>query len=273
MTIRRAQVYSHFGEILQGKLGPNGPVALVTLPSCAFQAEARWSPSPGLRLTGTTPRAVTPTQLRQLAKALGTVARGQFLVRVNMPLGGGAGASTASLSTLAKLIAPEAMPDEIAKACVSVEGASDPIMYRAPGRLLWASRRAKVLDHLPPLPRFDVVGGFFGQPERTCPANELFPDIADLTPELSKACGKSDPSALADIATESARRCLALRGRSNDPTDDLIARTGALGMVIAHTGSARGLIFAPGTVPANIKPVLLDAGLRGLVTFKAGGNQ
>ena len=75
-------------------------------------------------------------------------------------------------------------PSDLARACVAVEGASDPLMFPAPERLLWASRRAEVLETLPPLPSFDVLGGFFGPNRRTDPRDANFPDISDLMARL-----------------------------------------------------------------------------------------
>ena len=50
----------------------------------------------------------------------------------------------------------------------------------------------------------------------------------------------------AALARESARRCIALRGPSDDPTDALALDLGALGWSMSHSGAARALIFAPG---------------------------
>jgi hypothetical protein len=38
-------VAGHFGELLQGRLGPSGPLALVTLPTRAFAVTARFHPA------------------------------------------------------------------------------------------------------------------------------------------------------------------------------------------------------------------------------------
>ena len=42
------------------------------------------------------------------------------------------------------------------------------------------------------------------------------------------------------------------------------------GLLIAHTGSARGLIFAPGTLPRHGHAALTEAGFTGLLTFPGG---
>ena len=45
---------------------------------------------------------------------------------------------------------------------------------------------------------------------------------------------------------------------------------GALGLVAAHTGSARGLIFAPGKVPVQARAALAEAGFTGVLQFDGG---
>src|SRR3989338_2044615 len=106
-------------------------------------------------------------------------------------------------------------PAELAAACHALEGATDPLMFPDPARLLWASRQGRVLAQLPPLPRFDIIGGFFGPPRRTDPADLHFSDISDLVAAWPAACASLP--AIAQLASESARRCLALRGPPGDP--------------------------------------------------------
>lgn len=49
-TARQARVAGHFGELVQGRLGPDGPVALITLPCPALTVQATWRPGPGFGL-------------------------------------------------------------------------------------------------------------------------------------------------------------------------------------------------------------------------------
>lgn len=141
-------------------------------------------------------------------------------------------------------------------------------MFARADRMLWASRRAEVIAPLPALPAFVVLGGFYGPGQRTDPLDQHFPDIADLVQDWGRARVLADWAAL---ASESARRTLALRHQGADPLADLAHATGALGYVIAHTGSARGLIFAPQTVPEGARAMVQAAGFRGVVRFRAGG--
>ncbi|WP_319800443.1 hypothetical protein [Pararhodobacter zhoushanensis] len=156
----------------------------------------------------------------------------------------------------------------MARACVAAEGASDPLMLPRAERLLFAPREGRVVADLPALPAFEVLGGFFGPGQRTRAEDMAFPDITDLVERWETL---ADLPAMAALTTESARRTLALRGPSDDPTAPLARDLGALGWLIAHTGSARGLIFAPGTVPEGAEAALAVAGLTGVLRFTGGG--
>ena len=259
------RVPGHFGELIQGRLGRGGPVALITLPCPVLAVEAQ--PAPLSDPHGLLP----PTRARALLTALGLPDPGPYALQASMPRGGGAGASTAALVALARLAGSRHSPAELARACVSVEGASDPLMFQAPERLLWASRRGENLADLPALPAFEIVGGFYGPNQRTDPLDEDFDDISDLTEPWQKAATAGDLPALARLASQSADRNLTRRGPPNDPTAALARELGALGHVIAHTGSARGLLFAPKAIPPHAPARLQAAGFRRVVTFSAGG--
>lgn len=258
------RVHGHFGEILQGRLGPVGPVVLVTCPSAAFWAEATVAASRTLSLHGSP--AVGRERLVALLNGLGLPLRGRFVLRVSMPPGGGAGASTAGLLALARAVGVQPSPD-LMSLVRQIEGASDPLVFPAPERLVWASRLGQVVETLPPLPRFEVLGGFLGQGQRTDARDMRFADVSDLVAGL-RGC---DLETLGAVAAEAARRTLALRGPAGDPTEGLARDLGALGWLIAHTGSARGLIFAPGMVPEGSHASLRAAGFCKITRFRAGG--
>jgi hypothetical protein len=141
------------------------------------------------------------------------------------------------------------------------------LLLDRPEQVLWASRRGQVLADLPPLPRFEILGGFWGEGQRTDPDDHDFPDISDLVQDWP---GTNLPQ-MAQLAAESARRTLALRGPSGDPTAALARAHRALGFTIAHTGAARGLIFAPGTVPETAAAGLRARGFSRITRFTCGG--
>jgi uncharacterized protein involved in propanediol utilization len=219
----------------------------------------------------TGPRLLAPGAALALLRGARLPARAAFRLRGDLPPGGGAGASTAARVALLRAAAdaaalPRPAPEAIAAACHASEGASDPLMYPAPARLLWGSRLGAVLALLPGPPPLEILGGFLGPPRRTDPRDMAFPDIADLARAWPAAC--ADAAAVGAIASESARRTLALRhARECDPTEALGHRLGALGFAIAHTGSARALLFRPGTVPKGAAEAARAAGFAGVTTF------
>lgn len=254
------RVAGHFGELMQGRLGAGGPLALVSLPCPAVWIEPGPVADAGL---------IGPRRLAALCAALGLPVPARMpALHATMPQGGGAGSSTAALVAAARLIGFDGPPEDLARACVAAEGASDPLMFPAPHRLLFAPREGRVLRSLPALAAFTVVGGFWGEDRRTDPQDLEFPDIADLVDRWSRLATLPEMAAL---ASESARRTLVRRGPADDPTAALARALGAEGWLIAHTGSARGLIFAPGRVPAGAEDRLRAAGLRGVLRFAGGG--
>ncbi|MDE3027469.1 MAG: propanediol utilization protein, partial [Paracoccaceae bacterium] len=216
MTATSARVSGHFGELLQGRMGTSGPVALITLPCPVLAAHATWRPG-AFALHQPGAKVLQPRVARAFLSGLGLRPSGRFTLRLDMPPGGGAGASTAALVALAQAAG---MADAacITKACHAIEGATDPLLFHAPERVLWASRLGVPLSSLPPLPRMDILGGFWGPPQATDPTDCAFPDIADLVAEWPTAC--ASPTAIARLASLSASRTIALRGPRNDPTAD-----------------------------------------------------
>ncbi|MFV0491371.1 MAG: propanediol utilization protein [Pseudorhodobacter sp.] len=262
-----ARVAGHFGELMQGRMGPGGPVALITLPCPALYCQVIHRPG-SLGLFEPDGAIIGRVALRRLLADLGLPATGRFVLRRKMIPGGGAGASTAARVALLHA-AGATDPARVARACLKSEGASDPLMFENPGRILWASREARILSGLPPLPRMEVVGGFWGPAHRTDPRDLAFPDIADLVAGWQG--GPHHLDHLAGLASQSAERMMALRGKRDDPTAALARCFGAKGWVMAHTGSARGLIFAPGAVPADLITALRAAGFCGITRFGCGG--
>jgi uncharacterized protein involved in propanediol utilization len=252
MPVEVHSVAGHFGELVQGRLGPDGPVALITLPAPELRVRARLAAGGPFALhCAGGERPLAPGRAAALFRALGGRPRGRLTLWSDSPAGGGAGSSTAALLAAAAAIVagrgrPLPDPDWLARLCRALEGATDPLMHPEPGRLLWASRQARALALLPPAPPLAVVGGFLGRGLRTDAADERFAEVGDLVAAWAPAAARGDAAALAALATESARRNAAVRGEPDlAPLVAAAARVGALGVVAAHTGSARGLIFAP----------------------------
>ncbi|WP_435310452.1 propanediol utilization protein [Primorskyibacter sedentarius] len=258
------RVFGHFGEWVQGRLGPDGPLALLTVACPAVHVDIRRVDTGGLALDQD-PAILDLPRARAFLSHVGGTA-GRFSITATMPAGGGAGASTAALVALAR--AAGGQEDALIDACIKAEGASDPLMLARPDGVLWAPREGRVLASVAPLPKAEIIGGFWGAPVKTDPADLDFPDISDLATGLQAGIGIEG---LARMATASARRCTALRGPEDDPTEALAQALGAYGYLRAHTGSARGLIFAPGTVPQGAEAALRSAGYAHVLCFETGG--
>ncbi|WP_417599971.1 propanediol utilization protein [Pararhodobacter oceanensis] len=262
-------VAGHFGELLQARIGAEGPVALISLHCPVLSLRAHLAGGAEFELGGE--KILTLEQAQTFLRSLGLSLHRRVEFQTEMPVGGGAGASTAALVALAHSAGFLGNVEALAEACVASEGASDPLMFPQPERLLWASRHGQILAQLPPMPRFEVIGGFYGPMQRTDAADSRFPDISALIPEWTCAAQAGDLPRLAQLASRSAQDTLTLRSKHPDPTEALARMLGALGHVIAHTGAARGLIFAPDTVPAFAESALRDAGFRQILRFQAGG--
>ena len=273
MTPETVRVAGHFGELLQGRFGPQGPLVLLTLPCDVLGVRASFAAGQGFSITKASAAIMPENRAVKLLNLLNLSMHGRLSFEAEMPPGGGAGVSTAALVALARLAGWQGDAMTLAQACIAVEGASDPLMLTLQSQTLWASRRGEIMATLPPPPAMEIVGGFFGPPRRTDPLDLDFPDVADLIPQWQNACMVRDLPAIAALTSLSASRTLAHRGPQTDPTASVAAGLGALGYVIAHTGAARGLIFAPGSVPPQAASALHAAGLRGIVQFGAGGGR
>lgn len=246
---------------MQGRLGPDGPVALITLTPAGLRVVARWRAGSGLACQSVTHGPMDPALLARFARALGGLPPGRTLLRVPYPPGLGTGMSTAGLLGVAAFAGRALAPLALARACVAAEGASDPLMFAQPSRFLWASRQGRILARLPPQPHAHLLAGFWG-PARPTQAGDLaYADVSDLV-ERWKA--EAPLATRAALASESAARCVALRGPSEDPTERLAKDLGALGWMMSHSGAARALIFAPGALPRHGMAALREAGLRGV---------
>jgi hypothetical protein len=261
-------VAGHFGEWLQGLSRVSGGVVLVTLACPVRGAAVTLARSTPALVVDDPTGALGPGRAAAFMAALGMPAQGRIAVAPDLPPGCGAGMSTAALVALAR--AAGASGDRIAPACLTVEGAVDPLMLPAPDAVLWAPRAARILGPLPAPPAAEIVGGFWGPPLPTNPADTEFPAIDDLIAAWAR--GPDLPEA-ARLAQASAERTTALRGPADDPTAALAARIGALGWARAHTGSARALIFAPGAAPPGAEAALLGAGYAHVLRFATGGRR
>lgn len=266
--LKVSTIAGHLGELLQGRLGPEGPVALISLPAPDLKLQVSYRTGP-FGLFQAQGRAITRAHLADLLQALGCPLRGRFTIHCPFPVGGGGGASTATRLAIGRLLRPDLTDVAMEQAVLAVEGASDPLLRTRPERLLWASRQARVLAHLPPLPKMRVVGGFAGPPRLTDPRDAHFPDIADLVAAWPAGCHTA--GGVAALATLSATRTAALRGLDITALQAVAEGTGALGIAIAHTGAAQALLFPPDAQPNQPLARLAAQGFTNTLSYLIGG--
>lgn len=275
MTRVRARVSGHFGEFLQGKLGPAGPLALVTVPCATVGVRAHVVRSGPFRLYGGQEVGLSPERARLVLDALGLPHPGPTILKPTYPAGYGTGVSTAAILALIKGASEAAgrpLPTvgDLAKTCHQIEGATDPLMMTYPANWLWASRLGQPHGTLARLPAMEVIGGISGPPVRTDKSDQDYPDISDLVPIWADAAAAGDIEALANLASTSAMRTRKHRGLP-DALGRLPQEMGALGQIMAHSGGLSGLIFSKGSVPHYAGQRLRRHGLSRILQFRTGG--
>lgn len=265
-----ARVSGHFGELVQGRLGPDGPVALVTLPCPCLVTEVWFQPQPSdLAVDGDAPHA-RRLAMQLLANWAPEGMGGTLRINRAATPGTGAGSSTSDLLGTIRAIAAAfrvaPAPEVEASLCLDIEGAVDPLMH---GSVLFASREGRVLRALPPLPAFQVVGGFAGPGQPTDPGDLDFPEMTSVFAALEAAMAKGDLAGVAQAAQHSAK---ANQDRNPNPVWDevtsMATKLGALGVVVSHTGSAIGLILPPGQATGPTEAALCSMGLTGVLAFQ-----
>ncbi|MEM8630605.1 MAG: hypothetical protein AAGF74_05165 [Pseudomonadota bacterium] len=258
----------HWGEWMQGRLGSDGPLVLVTLRCPGLFVRASLSRSSGFALTGRGRHDISPDWLARLVAGSSWAGGATAEVSHNMVPASGMGLSTAALVALSR--AAGIAPARIPATCLALEGATDPTMLETPDGVLWLPRRAQALEPIAPPPVAEILGGTFGGGLRTDPVDDDFPDISDLIAPWRAGTERGDLRTLADLASSSAERTTALRGPQGDPAADLTADLGALGHTRAHTGSLRGFVFCPGTAPGDAEARLREAGFANVRRFLSG---
>ncbi len=270
----RARVAGHFGELVQGRLRPDGPLALVTLPCARLVSGALYSPARGdLEITRQPSGKVRRAAELALAQFAGPDWGGTLTIESEVRPGAGTGSSTAevlgTIRVVAQAFGASPGPDEEAHLCLKAEGAVDPLMY--PGPVIFASREARVIDALPPLPALRVVGGLAGPGQPTEPEDQDFPDMAQAFARLAEGLETGNLQTIASAARMSAE---ANQTRNPNPFWGTVVRLGrehgALGPVVSHTGSAIGVLLPPNRDGEGLRAALAAEGLSQVIDFPIG---
>lgn len=265
------EISGHLGELFQARLGPSGPVALLTLPCPALVSRILYAPARG-RLTTTEPISAKARAAARIAlAAIGAEGWGGEL-SIDRPAAPGLGLGSSTAETLgavravARAFGRRLSPEREAALCLAAEGAIDPLMWEGPA--LFASREGRVIERLPSLPPMRVVGGVAGQPSPTDPGDCEFPDLSPIFAEVAAAARAGDAVRLARAANRSAE---ANQSRNPNPlwapVRALAHRHGALGIAVSHTGPAIALLLPPDS-RANLGPALAALGLEPILDYR-----
>ena len=271
MTAKSKEVVvnGHFGEFIQGKLGVNEPLVLVTIPSRFYKVQVTYTKG-SFEVVQNGTSFYNRTVVSELAKLANARLNGRITICLSMPEACGLGSSTATRVGILRAIRPSISVNSIVSICLKHERASDPIMYKSPERLLWAPREGKIIEKLPRLPKISCVGGLFGLPLKTNPLDNNFPIIKDLVDKW-KRTNMTDKN-FAEICAESSERTISIRKLSNDPIRKIAKEIGALGFSIAHTGNVRNFIFPYESIPSIAEKTLASYGFKNVHRFSLGSN-
>jgi uncharacterized protein involved in propanediol utilization len=243
------------GELLQGVLAENDLDFLVTLPIRAGSV-AVFEPDPRLGRVVTSPgHKVKSQSLAELMlRRRGVTGGGRLTVTSTLAEGKGLASSSADLVATARAVADatghDTHPAEI-ESYLRVIEPSDGVMY--PGVVAYYHRQARLHARLPPLPPLTIVAGDEGGQVDTLEFNRRpkpFPasarrEYSRLLQALTAALGRRDLPAVGAVATRSAVMNSVLRERPHLAAAISASESiGALGVVVAHSGTTTGLLLS-----------------------------
>ncbi|AJD43854.1 propanediol utilization/coumermycin biosynthesis PduX-related protein (plasmid) [Rhizobium gallicum bv. gallicum R602sp] len=246
-----------FGELLQGQLPigsfPGDPNFLVTMPIALF-ARAHFMPIEGTQSVSVYPshKLKAKRLAENLVLALG-VSGGTLLLQSELPEGKGLASSSADLVATARSIAScfkrKVRTSLIEKLMAEIEP-SDGVMY--PGAVAYQQRSCSLLSFLGQMPPFAIVGFDEGGTVETVDYDQRRGEISasqrtqyhELLERAQTAISQADTAAVGSIATASA-----LLHQERAPKEHLnsmlkaCADTGALGVIVAHSGTMIGILL------------------------------
>ncbi|AUX79011.1 hypothetical protein [Sinorhizobium fredii] len=246
-----------FGELLQGQL-PIGYLSreshfLITMPIAVF-ARAHFMPIAGTRSVTVYPQH--KFKAKRLAENLVTalsVPGGTLLLQSELPEGKGLASSSADLVATARSIAScfkrRVRTSLIEKLMAEIEP-SDGVMY--PGTVAYQQRSCSLLSFLGQMPPLAIVGIDEGGTVETVDYDQRRGEVSayqrtqyhELLERARVAIPQGDVAAVGEIATASA-----LLHQKRVPKKHLVStlkaseETGALGVIVAHSGTMIGIML------------------------------
>ncbi|WP_054814633.1 GHMP family kinase ATP-binding protein [Nocardia arizonensis] len=242
------------GELLQGVTADNRDF-LVTLPIREGSVAVFESDPHSAHVRVSPPHKTKALALAEMMLETSPREHGGHLTIISeLPEGKGLASSTADLVATARAVADShgAATDaaEIEAHLRRIEP-SDGVMY--PGAVAFYHREVRLLSRLQPLPPMTIVLGDEGGQLDTVEFNRRdkpfsFADTREysaMLAELTAAIGRGDLAMIGAIATRSAIKNSALRERPHlDMVTTAARRLGALGVVVAHSGTTTGILLA-----------------------------
>ena len=246
------RAYGSCGELLQGVTARDRHF-LVTLPIRRGSVAVFEPGGDGI--------TVVPEQkskARRLASAMVARSRvlrgGRLTLHSELPEGKGLASSTADLVATARAVADaegRTVPVDELEADLRAIEPSDGVMY--PGTVAYFHREVRLLARLGTLPPLTIVTGDEGGAVDTVEFNRAGPcfgpadkrEYDRLLSELTVAVARGDLAGVGAVATRSAVLSATLRDRPHlDATIRAARAIGALGVVVAHSGTTTGILLA-----------------------------
>jgi uncharacterized protein involved in propanediol utilization len=287
---------SHHGEILQGAVeGNDGRLryGLVTLRCKLFSSEAVFVPDAHTNGVVVAPSWKVKAQRAAdlaLSRLDGNCRGGRLLIRSNIPPCWGLGSSTsdvvAAIQAVANTFGANIFPELTAELAVQAEIASDSTMF-GDRAVFFGFRDGHVIEDFGGrLPSLEVVGfntdkgagiDTLSQPLARYSIEEI-EALRSLVESLRLAVQLQDASLVGKVASESARiNQRHLPKHHYDDFEKLVARVGALGLQVAHSGTVVGLLFDPQTSELDEKieetrALLAEVGIVSIWRFQTGND-
>lgn len=247
--------FGTFGELLQGTLPDRGRAFLVTLPISRYST-ARFAVSSESREVRVHPPGKEKSRrlAEKLVRILAPERGGSLSVRSELPTGKGCASSSADMVATARAV-QSALGLSVSRASLAREMCSiepsDGVMY--PEIVSFYHREGvlrRALGRLPPLTivgldeggRVDTVE--FNQRPRPSPARRA--EYEELLVGMEQAVARGDLRSVGEISTRSAVLNQEIQPKAHlELLLEMKRRYGALGVVVAHSGTHLGLLLGP----------------------------
>ncbi|MFC5666303.1 kinase [Kitasatospora misakiensis] len=246
--------FGTFGELLQGRLQPGNRDFLVTLPIARWStARFQWQPDQELRVEPPGKRKSLELADRML-RQYGCPGGGTLTLSGDLPEGKGLASSSADLVATARAVAGVlgvGMPAATIERLIRPIEPTDGVMYN--GTTAFYHREVRLCARLGPIPPMTIVGVdeggeidtvAFNRKEKSFTRKETS-EYRRLLHSLSEAVRHGDVRTIGRVATRSSEMNQRLQHKRLLPDLlDTCRKAGALGVVVAHSGTKLGILIS-----------------------------